>query len=326
MIPSVPMSPTCDFPLLGDAEAIDRVRSAVATGQPFSLVRLGDGEAVVLAFDDHMWLQDVAYLHGHWGAERVPLGAIAEVRRDLEEAIVGADLVGVRDDIVGVHVPDDLLDRPGTELRDIVCSEFHIRPDEVANLSNIGARRIALLHRALSRTSWPDDQAFCSAWIHWELLATGALDDILQDVSEVGLVTARPELEHMVARHFGVRTSAVIVPDKFVESPRAGAHVPDRYRTIRSELTFPPGTLVLVGAGIPGKVYCEWLKQSGCIAIDVGAVLDAWVGKASRPRVLEARFGVAGGSTIPSEFRLHAPTSADDRVLVPRWKATRAPA
>lgn len=317
--------PACEFPLLDDAQTIERIRAAVNDRHPFSLIRLGDGEAIVLAFGDEMWLNDLAYLHGHWGAERVPLLAVADVKRDLEMAVLGADIVGVRNDIVKVSTPEDLLERPGHELKALVASRFHIRPDEIDNLSTIGARRLALLHHVLSRIDWSDGQQFCTAWIHWELLASGALNEILEDVDHVGLVTSRPELEHMVARRFDVSVSAVLVPDKYAEVPSSGAHVPDRYSTIRSELTFPAGTLVLVGAGIPGKAYCNWLKAAGCIALDVGAIFDAWVGKASRPRVLESRFRVAAGDRVPREFQLQLPVPSEVRRLSPRWKSSGVP-
>jgi hypothetical protein len=153
------------------------------------------------------------------------------------------------------------------------------------------------------------------------LLASGALNQILESVDEVGLVTARPELQDLVARRFDVSTKAVIVPDKFIEAPSVARHVPDRYHTIRSDFSFPEGSLVLVGAGIPGKAYCQWLKEAGCVAIDVGSVFDAWVGKASRPRVLESRFSVAGGSRVPLEIQLQA-VSSGYRRLNPRWKAS----
>ncbi len=318
----MPVFPTCDFPLLGDSATLDLVRSAVSARQPFSLIRLGDGEGIVLSFDDEMRLEDLAYLHGHWGTEGVTLGALAEVKRDLEEAVRGADIVGIRDDILNVALPTDLLDRPGSEVKEFVMSAFSIRDDERDNLSALGARRLALLHRALCRLEWSETQRFCSAWIHWELLASGELHRILEEETEIGLVTARPELQELVARRFDVRTTAVIVPDKFVEAPEAGRHVPDRYHTIRSELIFPKGTLVLVGAGIPGKAYCQWIKEAGCVAIDVGSVFDAWVGKASRPRVLESRFKVAGGNRVPADLQLRLPVSFEDRQLTPRWKAT----
>jgi hypothetical protein len=320
----MPVFPTCDFPLLGDSATVEVVRSAVSAREPFSLIRLGDGEAIVLSFNDEMWLEDLAYLHGHWGSKGVTLGALAEVKRDLVEALRGADVVGIRGDILNVALPRDLLDRPGSEVKDFVMSAFSIRDDERENLSALGARRLALLHQALCRFEWSETQRFCSAWIHWELLASGELHKILEEETEIGLVTARPELQELVARRFDVRTTAVIVPDKFVEAPEAGRHVPDRYHTIRSELIFPKGTLVLVGAGIPGKAYCQWLKEAGCVAIDVGSVFDAWVGKASRPRVLESRFKVAGGNSVPVDLQLRLPVSPEHRLLTPRWKARGA--
>ena len=130
-------------------------------------------------------------------------------------------------------LPTDLLDRPGTEVEDFVMSVFSVRDDERDNLSALGARRLALLHQALCRFEWSETQRFCSAWIHWELLASGELHRILEEETEIGLVTARPELQELVARRFDVRTTGVIVPDKFVEAPEAGRHVPDRYHAIR---------------------------------------------------------------------------------------------
>jgi hypothetical protein len=312
---------SCEFPFMGDSETVETVVEAVAARRPFSLIRVGDGEAIVLNFDQESTLYDLAYLHGHWGTEGVTLRAVDEVRQGLEEALRGADIVGVRDDILNVAAPAGLMQMPAAELHSQVTALFPIRPEEAATLSPLGARRIAMLHHVLSEVDWAPDQRFCSAWIHWELLASGALGRILEQVDEVGLVTARPELEVLVHQAYGIRTRSVLVPDKHVEVPGSGLHVPLRYRTIRAELDFPPGSLVLVGAGIPGKVYCNWLKESGCVAVDVGAVFDAWVGKASRPRVLESRFKVAGGDRVPDELRLRPGTAAGRRVLTPRWKA-----
>jgi hypothetical protein len=306
--------------MLSDSETIERVRAAVAGRDAFSLIRLGDGEAVLLSFGDEMWLQDLAYLHSHWGAERVNLRDVGQVKTDLEIAIQGADIVGIREDLVNTQLPADLLERSMSEVRETVISAFRIRKEEVDSLRGIGARRLALLHRILSGIEWSESQRFCSAWIHWELLATGALNEILHEVEEVGLVASRPELGELVARRFNLRTRTVIVPDKNVVVPGPGEHVPDRYRNIRSELDFPAGTLVLVGAGIPGKVYCQWLKESGCVALDVGSVFDAWVGRASRPMVLKSRFNITQGDRVPSDLQIHVPTSHAGRRLIPRWK------
>jgi hypothetical protein len=43
-----------------------------------------------------------------------------------------------------------------------------------------------------------------------------------------------------------------------------------------------PGLVVLVGAGILGKIYCHRIKQLGGIAIDVGSMMDVWAGLKTR--------------------------------------------
>lgn len=315
--------PQCEFPLLADAEAIRTVRAAVEAGGAFSMVRIGDGEGVLLSVGDDTWLRDLNYITSHWGADNVTWGDLAAVRDDLTRAIAEADLVGIRNDMVSTSVPDDLMRQPVSEVLGYVRENIHLRPKEAEVLSAAGARRLAVLSRVLSRLDWHEGQQFCSQWLHWELLSTGALNEILAGVDRVGLVTSKPELEHMVARQFGVKTIVVEVPEKFVEGGTSGAHVPTKYRVIRDELDFPDGTLVLVGAGIPGKVYCQWIKEMGGIAIDIGAVLDVWVGKASRPLILETHFQVAGGSQVPSELQLREHTSPSRRQLVPRWKPER---
>lgn len=54
-------------------------------------------------------------------------------------------------------------------------------------------------------------------------------------------------------------------------------HYPDRFSEIQKTLKIPyPGALFLVGSGVFGKIYCEWIKQRGGIAIDVGSMFDSW--------------------------------------------------
>lgn len=293
--------------ILDHETALDRITAAVARREPFSMLRVGDGEAVALSVDDDAWLHDIEYLQSHWGSQRVKLGDVLRVRDGLQAALRTADMVGVREDVLGVVAPDDLLDRPMREIADYVREHFPLREEERAILTESAARRLALVHRVVNRFAWSPEQEFCSSWIHWELLASGVVNELLHQVPEVVLVTSRPELGPVVAERFDVRAHVVEVPDKFVDTGNHGGHVPDRYDAIRDELQYAAGTLALVGAGIPGKVYCHWLKEAGCIAIDVGSVLDAWVGKPSRPIVLRDRFGVLDGRTVPEELRLVEP-------------------
>ncbi len=293
------------FVVLDDEIVLERIRAAAAAREPFSLLRTGDGEAVLLSIDESAWLHDLAELHRHWGAERVTLHDVLRVRRDLEAALADADLVGLRPDVLGVTVPDDLLDWPLEQTGDYVREHFKLRERDIGD--NV-ARRVALAQRVTMRLPKSSRQEYCSSWIHWEMLANGVMDELLEQAEEVVLVTTHPELGPIVTEKFGVRAHVVTVPGKFVDTGRPGVHVPDRYDELRSELTgVAPGTLALVGAGIPGKIYCHWLKEAGCVALDVGATFDAWIGRASRSVVLRHRFGVADGRSVPADLQLVEP-------------------
>ncbi len=43
-----------------------------------------------------------------------------------------------------------------------------------------------------------------------------------------------------------------------------------------------PGSLLLVGAGVIGKIYCNWWRDRGGVAFDVGGCMDCWAGKLTR--------------------------------------------
>jgi hypothetical protein len=310
-------SPRHPFDVFDHAVALDRIREAVQARRPFSLIRTGDGEAVLLSVDETAWLHDIAELHRHWGAERVTLGDALRLRRDLEAALAGADLIGIRPDVLGVTVPPDLLDRPLAAIGDYVREHFNLREPEKAAKDKV-TRRLALTQSVSARLQASSGAEVCSSWIHWEMLASGLTAELLDAAEEVVLVTSHPELGPVVTEKFDVRTHLVTVPGKFVDTGLSGAHVPDRYDAIRSELTgFPPGTLALVGAGIPGKIYCHWLKEAGCVALDVGSTLDAWMGRASRSVMLRERFGVSDGKSVPAHLRLTEPVPGQPSAAPP---------
>jgi len=43
------------------------------------------------------------------------------------------------------------------------------------------------------------------------------------------------------------------------------------------------GTLVIVGAGFLGKLYCDAAKNSGAVALDFGSAFDILAGMSTRP-------------------------------------------
>lgn len=64
---------------------------------PFCLIRLGDGEGNLLDFAKAR-AEDLAYFEEHFGGG-VGERTIAEIRKNLTDAIGAADLIGLRDDV-----------------------------------------------------------------------------------------------------------------------------------------------------------------------------------------------------------------------------------
>ena len=48
------------------------------------------------------------------------------------------------------------------------------------------------------------------------------------------------------------------------------------------------GAVFLVAGGLLGKIYCHRIRELGGIALDIGALADAWVGINTRGTVLDA--------------------------------------
>ena len=61
-------------------------------------------------------------------------------------------------------------------------------------------------------------------------------------------------------------------------------HWPDGFSTImeRLDVDIVPGDLVLVGAGVLGKLYCEQARLRNGVALDLGSVFDGWQGLLTR--------------------------------------------
>ncbi len=67
----------------------------------------------------------------------------------------------------------------------------------------------------------------------------------------------------------------------------ADTHLTTRFpalmeREIPDLMARAPGLVVLVGAGLLGKLYCARVKALGGIALDVGSMLDVWAGLKTR--------------------------------------------
>jgi hypothetical protein len=287
--------------LTSAATAADRIRSRLGQRQGASLLRLGDGEGALLSHAANPDPRLDAYLATHFGpgVAGTRLHALAE---RLGSAIGAADLIGIREDVQAREFPIAPLDVSPQSLVDWAGLHLALRSEERDSLDQESALRLVLLGRWMANFAWPPDALLVSAWIHFDWLESGFLADLAATEAHIGLVTGRSELAP-VFRAAGVEVDEWKVPFRHLRRDDAWTpHFPDRYDELLETLNPAfPGQLFFVGAGICGKIYCDVIARRGGVAIDIGAVCDAWLGISTRPRVSRSRWGQ---DTVPRHLLL----------------------
>jgi len=250
-----------------------RLREVVIAGRPASCLRLGDGEGNILAADDTIFrnlqrlaAEKAAEIHlGRW----FPDSVLRSWSREMLAAIGNADVVGVpcTDRIAGLY-------------RDLQHPPPDARPDIRGACGTINALRFA--YAALSQATPRRVVTNCA--FHRTLLPH--YRSILGPAARLGVIGCHPELPDKLKTAFGARqVDFFAIPNQASNTgKRSGPpHYPDRFNAVTDSLSgIEKGQVVLVAAGILGKLYCDRVKQCGGIALDIGSVADVWVGRRAR--------------------------------------------
>lgn len=282
----------CNFSFISISELIERVDNAVKNKEPYSFVRLGDGEGALLDYSVNSKLLDIQYLSEHFGPD-CSLSELSEVQSMLKSSIKSADLIGLRDDIINVEFAHTEETKNETEFLDDFKQAFKLRGVDV-NLPYIDARRIAMLHKTVGCLNVEPAQSFCSQWIGFDYFLTGALPALLSEQKNIGLISARKGMDQQLEKALGVSVSFYQIPDKHArQGGVAERHYPNAFNRIKDEIDVKyKGMPFIVAGGIVGKAYCQIIKEKGGVALDLGGLIDCWAGIYSRPKVIESLFKV----------------------------------
>ncbi|NMC64457.1 MAG: tetratricopeptide repeat protein [SAR324 cluster bacterium] len=222
------------------------IKGAIDNNQPFSLVRVGDGERLVLSQSNKNLLGATAT------ANSVPraLGEKEEtaVLKMLHAALLNADVLGL----------------PSEKL--LITSEAW---REV--LRNLPKELDPLLFEKIIVT---DPQ--CHQHLYW----SGRLKRLLMGLDFCGYISTH-DLDEEIKKCGIHRIDKYIVPgeEMYKINLKEDPHYPTYFREIVSSIRVPyAGALFLVGAGVLGKIYCDVIKEKGGCAIDIGVVMDWMAG------------------------------------------------
>jgi hypothetical protein len=140
-----------------------------------------------------------------------------------------------------------------------------------------------LLQQGMTEGCWRRS-VVTSAWIHLDIIPH--LSTIFDQAESIIVITGRTELQDEARARLGKRLEAFItVPVQgFVPPSPEQSHLFSTFPDVRQRLSRDlRGKLVLVGAGLFGKVYCHVAKLHGAVAIDLGSAFDVLVGLKTRP-------------------------------------------
>jgi len=275
--------------MLSSKEVSRLIFDAVSVGRPFSLVRIGDGEGAVLLHGKvSATAEDRTYFEGHFGAG-FPQETLEVFSRRLREAVSNADIVGIRDDIWNAERTTQPVSLNDADFEEKFRSLLKLRPIE-KDISGHALRRFYGIYRWL-REEMPDGPQVCSAWISFHLGMDRFWEKLFRMKRRISVINCSPTLPGRLAKDLGLEVEHIRVPDLDRERSQWGDDhgeriFPESYERVISTLDKrQDGKLFLIGAGVPGKAYADFIKQRGGIALDVGGLMDAWDGRATRPAV-----------------------------------------
>jgi len=263
------------------AEAVvQRILTAHAERRPFSLIRLGDGDGNFLPYPkihSDLAVTDRDCIQRYcWGEPRLVGNDMASIMRRVRMAYRNADVVGV------------------TDLWRICCVCCWLPASAPADMY-LGGRICRGWMAILDRLEGPEaddepcfhpDQVLTCTQIHYDLAAWGLHERLFGALAEVVVIAGHPVLAARLAERFGLRVtrSYLIPPAAYGHREGSGydttrPHYPDAFHELERRLTvMVPGEVFLVSAGFLGKIYCDWIKRRGGLAIDIGSMADYWCG------------------------------------------------
>lgn len=264
------------FDPFGDDVAL-RAAEALRAHAPFSVIRIGDGEANFLAYgedprfsalDAHLFEESIWNQADRFELRRAWMAPLSEM---MISAVACADIVGV----LGVWQPND-------QDGDVEAAVAAFARD----LRGVGGQwrgRRAMLR--LAEAGAFRKRLAASAYLY--LGVNAHLATLMAATDRVLCVTDRSEAVAKLSAAFpdhavthcpvGRRSRGLAhlapLPDAPHFMERVRRALPDRL----------DGVLCLVGAGPWAEIYCTWIKRRGGVAIDLGSGFDLLAGAASRP-------------------------------------------
>lgn len=232
----------------------EQILERLLENKPISIVRCGDGEKLVLDCTSSysaLQLCNQAVLNRQLGYSP-SVDQIEAIRQNLVDAYNGADIIGI--------------------------------PNHTQKTNSHWGKVVEVLNK-----NAPDHTGqLCDIDVAYHFLSDGSYDTLLQSRNVLNYISCR-NLDHGFRQKWGIDTinKYTIAPEvKWTSGYDGELHYPTQFNKIARWMDVMkqrhPGSLLLVGAGVIGKIYCNWWRDRGGVAMDIGGVMDIFAGRITR--------------------------------------------
>ena len=238
--------------ILDTEDILKTVKNSLENKKPLSIVRCGDGEAIVLnGFKD---LPSLKAVYKRQFGFIPPIDHSEEIRENLISAYKNCD-------IIGIPLKESKNEDYWSKVKDILKENTH---------ENI-----------------LEEKFTASIDLHSHLLDKDHYTKLLEGLDTLNYISCR-NLDAEFKNLFNIRTvnRFTIAPEvKFTSGYNGEKHYPYQFNQIRKWMDRAincEGSLCLTGAGVVGKIYNNWFRDRGGVAIDIGSIFDSWAGLSTR--------------------------------------------
>jgi hypothetical protein len=257
---------------------VTMVREKLARKEAFSFVRLGDGEANCLPYEARLQSHasaDADEREEIWWGGAVP----TEQRTNLAQRVLASIR---RSDCVGIPTFSRFL-------RDLALDH-----DDALTGTRSGRGLRAVLSAAekgyLVDETTPPARSYASAHLHQDLERWNLYGELFDGIEDIVCVTCHPDIPDVLQSLFGVSTARnILIPPRSATARLMRKRTPDTRtlpamieEAIASMNAAAANKLVVVAAGYLGKWIVDEARARGGVALDLGSMLDYWIGLRTR--------------------------------------------
>lgn len=238
--------------LINSEEILQKLLICLQSKKPISLVRYGDGEAIIL--NGYKDVDSLRAVYKRQFGFTPNLDEIDSIRMNLINAYKNCDIIGSP---LGKKVKDE---------------------DQ-----SFWARSLDILRVEVGLDVLKTDKINVSIDIHSHFLDKGYYSTLMENTRTINYISCR-DLDEPLKRRYPNRVinKFIISPEaKFSTNTTGQKHYPDQFLAIEKWMDRAincEGALCLVGAGVVGKIYCNWFRDRGGVAMDIGSVMDSFAG------------------------------------------------